>query len=259
MKQLVILLLTMPFFVMSCTTSGSKSVVLNLNPETMQNAQCPPHPNFRSFNISKIAVMNFIDSQKKPTEKFYPHPSFNIPPYDSYVYLSENDGSIAAGIAERTLISSYSFNIVDRRNIKRLIEEQQFQATGLTNQDTAIRIGKISGADAILTGEVHEAFAYFNVKTAGTAGADGFIGTYVAHVSIELRLVHVETGQVIWYCSLRRNNLNYLDSPISVTNHEILHDLHALDKPLHGSSPKERIMFVMEQAISEAIANITSM
>lgn len=126
----------------------------------------------------------------------------------------------------------------------------------MVKKDDIIEMGNLLGVDAILTGKVIDAFAHFEVQTIGNGGSGGFIGTYVAYVSLEMRLVHVKTGQVIWFCILKRNSMNYLDKPMRVTNLEVLKNLHLFNKPLHGSTAKERLLYIIEQTLKEAIENI---
>lgn len=255
MKSILIFLSILQLTLVSCAPQR-QTVSLYFEPETITDTKCPPHPEFKSFNIKKIAVMAFQDSDRTLHEKFYPHASFNIQPYDAYTYLPGNDGQIVSGITERVLLNSYKYNIIERRDLTKLLEEQKFQSSGLVKKDDIIEMGNLLGVDAILTGKVIDAFAHFEVRTIGDGGSGGFIGTYVAYVSLEMRLVHVKTGQVIWFCVLKRNSMNYLDKPLRVTNHEVLRNLHLFNKPLHGSTPKERLLYIIEQTVKEAIENI---
>lgn len=48
------------------------------------------------------------------------------------------------------------YEIIDRTNIETLLNEQAFQLSGIVDEETAVRIGKMVGVDAIWTGNVTE-------------------------------------------------------------------------------------------------------
>jgi hypothetical protein len=102
-------------------------------------------------------------------------------------------------------------------------------------------------------GNVLQAYALF---TKNTKGDGSFIGSYIAYVTLETRLVDVETGDLLLACTARRNSLNYLERQIEVTNHALIADVHLLQKPLHGATPQERIRYVLEQAVRESLSGI---
>jgi len=253
---LFVLILFVPVLLVSCKTTRPNTVYINLNPEQKSVNDCSPHPEFSEFNIKKIAVMDFENSVQDSGGQFVPHPKFNLTPSDKNIFLAKNDGSIVAGVFERVLLSKYKYKIVERRNIERIIKEQQFAGSGYMEENGIAKIGKVTGADAILTGRVIDAYANFEVKTTGDQGAGGFLGTYLAYVTLEMKLVHVQTGEVVWFCVMKRNSMNYLNEPLSVNNYEILKDLHLFDKPLHGANPSDRIMYVLEQCVKEAVEKI---
>jgi len=75
-----------------------------------------------------------------------------------------------------TLVNSGQFNVVERLKLQSLLEELKLSQTGLINPKGARRIGKLIGADAVLT---------------GTLAATGDLW------NINLRLINVETGFII--------------------------------------------------------------
>ena len=179
----------------SCKTTRPSSVYLQLNPEPIPVNGCEPHPDFADFNIKKIAVMDFENSVQVNPGQFIPPPKTRLHPFDKKLFLGKDDGHIVAGVFERVLLSKYKYKIVDRRDIARIIKEQQFAGTGYVEQNGIAEIGKLAGADAILTGRVIDAYVNFEVKTVGPNASRGFISAYVAYVSIEMRLVHVGSGK----------------------------------------------------------------
>ena len=48
------------------------------------------------------------------------------------------------------------YEIIDRANIETILKEQAFQLSGIVDEETAVKIGKMVGVDAIWTGSVKE-------------------------------------------------------------------------------------------------------
>ena len=72
------------------------------------------------------------------------------------------------------------FTVVERNELQRVIEELQLGQSGLVNDSTTAQVGKLLGVDAIIIVSVHVAFEWKWVS-----------------VSATMRIIHVETGQVI--------------------------------------------------------------
>lgn len=67
---------------------------------------------------------------------------------------------IGSGIQDMlttSLWKSGRFILVEREKIKKILEEQNFSHSGRVSVETAIEIGRILGADYILTGGITEA------------------------------------------------------------------------------------------------------
>ncbi|MBN2509777.1 MAG: hypothetical protein JXB03_05845 [Spirochaetales bacterium] len=74
---------------------------------------------------------------------------------------------------ENALVGTNRVTVVDRNDIDKLIEEHRFQAQGLTDENTAIEIGKLAGTQLIAT---------------------GVFGRVDSTLYLQLRLIDVETG-----------------------------------------------------------------
>jgi curli biogenesis system outer membrane secretion channel CsgG len=111
---------------------------------------------------------------------------------DFYVYAKTygvpDIGSRAAEMMSTSLFKTRRFDIVERHQIKRVIEEQRFQRSGLVDPATAVRIGKIIGARYVVTGAVTEI---------GFQEASIFINMTACRVSVDVRLIDVETARVV--------------------------------------------------------------
>ncbi|TVR40077.1 MAG: hypothetical protein EA392_04590 [Cryomorphaceae bacterium] len=113
---------------------------------------------------------------------------------------------------------------VDRSDMERLIEEQQLSLSGLFNEETAIRVGELAGAKAIITGKVldyrvqegrlqhtrRNGFEGFQVqrKSAETGQTyfetryrpvqySEYTGSNSVHLTFQYKLLSLESGEVL--------------------------------------------------------------
>lgn len=224
------------------------SVGLVLRPRPKQASDCSASPRLKSMNIKNIAVLPFVPSKK--TEKGEYTPPFakrKHNPIPMYFHL-EHDDIVVPDELEKQLLKTYKYKIADRRNLKRILGEIELQQTGLIDDRTLAKIGKITGADAVITGTVNMALAALQWQSYG----DIVYAAYIGYVSLQLRMTHVETGEVLWVCSIARNSLNYIDEPITISSRE---DVAKLDK-IGGTASNDLILFVLNKALAEAVREI---
>ena len=72
------------------------------------------------------------------------------------VYVSSNDSDITVFIADELeyIMVNEGFTIIDRSQLDKIRDEQNLQLSGEVDDDTAVSIGKIAGANIIITGSV---------------------------------------------------------------------------------------------------------
>ena len=102
-------------------------------------------------------------------------------------------GGAASDILVTELVKSGKFIVVERDRLNKIMEEQKFQAQGMADPMTVAKIGQVMGLEAIVVGSVSQ----FGVKK---QGADYLITQskrQVAEVTVDIRLVDVQSGQVI--------------------------------------------------------------
>lgn len=234
------------------STPPKKSISMTLSPQAINNKSCRAHPDFANYAIKKIAVLDFADSKVKPTTSYVPLKKFGLRNFENHIYL-EDSGNHASASAERTLLESYLYKLVERRRLSTLLKEQKLALSGIIDANDVKEVGKISGADALLSGSVQEAYSLFtkNTRTDGS-----FIGTYISYVTLDIRLLDVKSGDILLACTTHRNSLNYLEKPVLVTNLAFIKDAHLLDIPLHGATPNERVRYVLSKAVEETLAAI---
>jgi hypothetical protein len=116
------------------------------------------------------------------------------------------------------------FTLVSRDEKNKIIEEQKFQYSGLVNNESAVELGELIGAEAIITGELNNAslnYDHFYVKRVKCRGDDCKRkyeyrvrcerGTY--NISFNIKMIDVQKGDII-----------YADSYQHSTAHTHCHD-----------------------------------
>jgi len=109
--------------------------------------------------------------------------------------------AISESITEK-LFQSDHFKVVDRANLKKVLSEQSLGASGAVDEDTAVKMGKLLGASALITGRSDvkfnksrsvsktyytkdkQPYRYYHAKTK-------------AHQSTSLKVIDLTSGQVV--------------------------------------------------------------
>jgi hypothetical protein len=91
--------------------------------------------------------------------------------------------------------------ILDRSQTSQLLSEQQFGLSGLTDENTAPRLGNILGVQALITGSVYEWQTGCNDIQVVRGAAPAIL--CISTAGITLKLIDVETGQIVWAGSAR--------------------------------------------------------
>lgn len=102
-------------------------------------------------------------------------------------------GSAASDILITELVKSGKFIVVERDKLDKVMQEQKFQSQGMTDPATAAKLGQILGLEAIVVGTVSQ----FGVKKEGSDYLLTQSKRQVADVTVDIRLIDVQTGQVI--------------------------------------------------------------
>ncbi len=84
------------------------------------------------------------------------------------------------------------FDVLERSQIQKLLEEQHLGLTGAVDVQTAQKLGKIVGAQGIVIGSVGEY---------GRKIAVGLKSGMLSTLSLSAKLVSVETGMIVWSAS----------------------------------------------------------
>ncbi|MEW5951905.1 MAG: hypothetical protein GX447_00380 [Elusimicrobia bacterium] len=102
-------------------------------------------------------------------------------------------GGAASDILVTELVKSEKFIVVERSKMDKIMQEQKLQTQGLTDPQTAAKIGQIMGLEAIVVGAVSQ----FGVKKEGSDYLLAQSKQQVADVTVDIRVIDVQSGQVI--------------------------------------------------------------
>lgn len=90
-----------------------------------------------------------------------------------------------------SLFNTNRFILLERENIKEVMDEQDFGASGRVKKETAAPIGELEGAELLIRGSITE----FEPNCKG--GAVLVIAAKQACVTVNLRIVDAKTGRVV--------------------------------------------------------------
>ena len=114
---------------------------------------------------------------------------------DESKYGEANLGSQALRICETELSKSRQVVLVDRKTIERVIQEQKFQNSGLTDPSSAAQMGKLVNAKFIISGAVTN----FGVYKEGHQVLGGLYSdkTTFAKCEVDAKMIDVQRGVIV--------------------------------------------------------------
>ncbi len=164
-----------------------------------------------------------------------------ILPFVNGTTTSGVDATISAyALTALSRIDDPFLKIVDRENLQMILNEQQLGMTGVLNEQSAVQVGEITGAKAILTGTVlsykvdrgryypEEKVGYekYKVKKTNTDGTTSWITKYkkvkyTQHygnrsvtLKVQIKLVSLTTGEILFtdiYNSVNEDEVSYVE------------------------------------------------
>ncbi|MCK5583451.1 MAG: hypothetical protein KAI33_06655 [Elusimicrobiales bacterium] len=152
-------------------------------------AACAP-----SKSVKKSQAMSVKETERVKSKYTGPKRRIGVVEFSNKTaYGKGRLGGSASDILITELVKSGKFIVVERGRMEKLMAEQKFQAQGTVDSRTAVKLGKIMGLEAIVLGTVSQ----FGVKTEGHDYLIKQGKRQIAEVTVEIRVVDVETGQVI--------------------------------------------------------------
>jgi len=122
--------------------------------------------------------------------------------------LFGSDVDIGKGISDllvKYLVKDGTYSVIERKALDKIMAEQNFSNSDRANPNSAARLGKLLGVDAIIVGSITQ-FGNDNKNTKVGGGGGGFGGFGVggfshskskAEVSIDARIVDIDTAEIL--------------------------------------------------------------
>ena len=125
-------------------------------------------------------------------------PLIAVLPFDdgSIQHWWGNGWDVGSGVADlivNELLNGGKFRLVERDKIAKIIEEQNFGASGRVDPKSAAKIGKIAGVKYLVMGKVTE----FTVSDKGGSLGGVSLKSSTARVSIDGRLIDTTTAEIL--------------------------------------------------------------
>lgn len=99
------------------------------------------------------------------------------------------------------LAKTPGIQVIERSRIEAIAKEQRLAVSGLVEGATAVQVGRLLGVEKLITGAITQ----FSFKQSGgiiplpIGGFSGVaVGNSTAHVTLDVRLINVETGGIEW-------------------------------------------------------------
>jgi curli biogenesis system outer membrane secretion channel CsgG len=118
------------------------------------------------------------------------------------------DVDIGKGISDllvTDLVKDGTYSVIERKALDKIMAEQNFSNSDRANPNSAAKIGKLLGVDAIIIGSITE-FGNETKNTGAGGGGGGFGGFGLggfkhsnskANVALNARLVDIDTGEIL--------------------------------------------------------------
>jgi curli biogenesis system outer membrane secretion channel CsgG len=103
-----------------------------------------------------------------------------------------------SGMLSNELSSSGDFRVVERNKLQNVLEEQNLAASGRVAPGTGAKIGKLTGAQYLVTGTV----TAYEENTSSTGGGLSFRGIGLggksseAYLAVDIRVINTTTGDI---------------------------------------------------------------
>ena len=154
-------------------------------------------------------------SQKVKVESYQPAKIDRVSKTKKLSVLDFNNDTISFSstletkLANKKVYGKPYFNVISRKELDAVLDEQEFQYSGLVNKDTAVKIGKMIGVSTLISGEVADASlnkSYYQSKRYKcldkkcTKSRIYFVrcvrGDY--NLTVNIKMTDVELGDIIY-------------------------------------------------------------
>lgn len=110
----------------------------------------------------------------------------------NYESAGKDGGRIVAGLLSSELSAIPQLELVERGLLEKVMAEQSLQMTGITSSETAVEVGRLVGAEAVIVGDLTDYVYWSNLLGAGST------------ITFTIRMVDVENGRILMSSTVSR-------------------------------------------------------
>lgn len=152
-------------------------------------------PPEKQLAAKKIAILDFQNVSQNAEKEAGSDLGSKVTDYLTEFLVSEN-----AGLDGKTYINgakTNTYTIVERSRLQKVLTEQKLNASGILNENDIVKLGKILGVDAIISGSV--SYSHKDEKSSRKNSDNTYTYVYKRTVTTEsrMRILSVETGEII--------------------------------------------------------------
>lgn len=108
-----------------------------------------------------------------------------------------NVGRGVSDMLVTALVESDKFTVIEREELDEILKEQGLGQTGLVTPQSAAKVGQLLGVQRIITGSITEFGSKENKVGGGIGGFNLGVSTTTARVTVDIRIVNVNTGEIV--------------------------------------------------------------
>jgi curli biogenesis system outer membrane secretion channel CsgG len=110
----------------------------------------------------------------------------------NYKTAGPDGGKVVAGLLAASLAEIPQITIVERAAIAKVFDELSLQQSGMIDSGTAKEIGRLTGADAVVVGDLTDYLIW------------DALGSFGSTISFSVRMIDVSDGRVLFNASISR-------------------------------------------------------
>lgn len=175
-------------------------------------------------------------------------------------------GAYAANKVNDVAVGLGSVTVIDRANLQQILKEQNIGLSGILDTQGNYQVGKISGVDYLIVGEVSQGMVTKNleqkayrVKLSDNTYANQTkkIWVYKGTVNVQVRIINVNSGQIIFSSTKQGSAEEEEEYAEPVTKHPITALVEALSKnpaePVKEKDPNQEKPDLVGHAIDKSV------
>jgi TolB-like protein len=145
--------------------------------------------------VKLLSSLSFQYAEKQPEGVYFKKP-IAVMPFIEEGEMAEqyNLGTVTEELIRKVIVNSTYFLLTERKNLEFILKEIEFSLSDLASEQTAIRVGNLTGAAYFIAGSVAET-------------GDSFL--------LNVRLIDVETGVVIGADSVYIPKTEFIEEALS--------------------------------------------